>query len=128
MEFIKKFINIVEGNGYTKFIDDPLTYKKVHVTQPPAHRMMINGQLFEQESPPVHTEVLIEYTGNGSIGNGSIGNDSIGNDSIGNDIIDDKKFAVIKFSIIQEKEPPQSFSQAFYDEDFDELIEWVKRL
>ena len=123
MEFIKKFINIVEGNGYTKFIDDPLTYKKVHVTQPPAHRMMINGQLFEQESPPVHTEVLIEYTGNGSIGNGSIGNDSIGND-----IIDDKKFAVIKFSIIQEKEPPQSFSQAFYDEDFDELIEWVKRL
>ena len=123
MEFIKKFINIVEENGYIKFIDDPLTYKKVHVTQPPAHRMMINGQLFEQESPPVHTEVLIEYTGNGSIGNGSIGNDSIGND-----IIDDKKFAVIKFSIIQEKEPPQSFSQAFYDEDFDELIEWVKRL
>ena len=107
-EFIKKFINAIECQGYTKHIDDPLTYKKVHVTQPPVHRMMINGQLFEQESPPIRTEVLVEHTGNGSI--------------------DDRSFAVIKFSVIQENEPPQSISQAFYDEDFDELIGWLEKL
>ena len=107
-EFIKKLMAAVEGKGYEKVTEEPLKYKITRtITQQP-QRVIINGQIFEQEPTQIQVDTIIEHFGNGSM--------------------DDKEFAVINFTIYQENHKLQSISQAFYDEDFGEFLEWLEKI
>lgn len=107
-EFIKKLMTVVEGKGYEKVTDDPLKYKITRTMTQQPQRMIINGQLFEQEPTQIQVDTIIEHFGNGSM--------------------DDKEFAVINFTTYQGGHKLQSISQAFYDEDFEEFLEWLEKI
>ena len=94
-EFIKKLIAAVEGKGYEKVTDEPLKYKITRTIMQQPQRIIINGQIFEQEPTQIQIDTIIEHFGNGSM--------------------DDKEFAVINFTIYQ--------LESFLNGNLDEMID-----